>query len=400
MSKNRRDKFAKSEENSSTRDCIGIPIDLNDMPCMEKLLDGKKASPVGNHHNPNSKRKNSVSKKNKSKAYSSELEFSSMPTMQELVDSKTSGPPIPQKKIKEKLKSISDIEFQKDALNVAAPHWTECGRCASFEELFENKINVMTSIGQITHKHNDSFMVSLENDKEGVIRHGRSKNTELLKCGDTVLVQWEEIKSSTSLIEVTHLKTFTRLKSPISKIKKRVNNVNISSKQFVIDGSNVCRSYMDLEEKSTIIPLVTLIANLLKRNAKCYCVFDANERYVLRGNSKEPFGEKVYDYLIMQNSDLFLEVPGGSDADEYVLSRAHKENFSIISNDNFSKPEDGFLNIYPWLITDKKRLIKGTVEDGMLIVENLEIFETLPVSPQKPFNEMQKYLIKSGYKSS
>jgi hypothetical protein len=179
------------------------------------------------------------------------------------------------------------------------------------------------------------------------------------------------LKPETEIHSRTETRSLPRQRKLRKKSKKKYGDILRFGQYYVVDGSNVCRSYLDLDGNSSLAPLLTLVHAILKRRARCRCIFDANERYVLRRNSREPEGERIYEELLRGFSRVFTEVPGSSNADDYILALADREELSIISNDRFTKLEDQHAQRYPWLSVASSRLIRGTVEDDILVVPDL-----------------------------
>ena len=144
-------------------------------------------------------------------------------------------------------------------------------------------------------------------------------------------------------------------------------------KKVVIDGSNVCRSYLCFSGESSLAPLLTLTCALRKRGIDFQCLFDANERYVLQRNAREPDSDRLYETLLREMGPWFQEVPGATDADSWVLALADRESLSVISNDRFANAEEQYQAQYPWLTTARNRLLKGGVEEALVLVPGLEI---------------------------
>lgn len=136
--------------------------------------------------------------------------------------------------------------------------------------------------------------------------------------------------------------------------------------RFVIDGSNVCRSYDVVENASNLAPLLTLCLALRRATATFHVVFDANERYLLARNRQAPAGPGCYERLLTRAPESFSEAPGATDADEYILRRAEREEAGVISNDRYRE----LGRYFPWL-TATDRTFRGDVDEGTLAVPGL-----------------------------
>lgn len=63
-----------------------------------------------------------------------------------------------------------------------------------------------------------------------------------------------------------------------------------------------------------------------------------------------------YQYLLRAHPNMFVSVPGKTQADDFILQRAHLHGSHIITNDQYRQ----YVDRYPWL-TGGERLIKGKV---------------------------------------
>jgi len=155
---------------------------------------------------------------------------------------------------------------------------------------------------------------------------------------------------------------------------------------YIVDGLNVCK----WQELKTSLPiLLTLLLELYKKGDTFTCIFDAVTPHRLR---EEGLADDlpVYQELKTAFSEYFTEVTGGIEADDIVLSIAHSSNSDVISNDRFRKNK--YTDRYPWLESDPKRLIKGCVVSGNLIVSELSINVPVDKDSSSLMTEIQKSL--------
>ncbi len=135
-----------------------------------------------------------------------------------------------------------------------------------------------------------------------------------------------------------------------------------SKKYYLIDGLNVC----NWQKTPSLAPLLTLLIVLKRQGHQILCIFDANSRFVF-----EELGEREkYEHLVA-GFDCFGEVPGGTQADDFLLFRAHKTGDAIISNDQYRDPK--YRERYRWLRSVSPRLYKGIVLGGFLILPELDV---------------------------
>lgn len=144
--------------------------------------------------------------------------------------------------------------------------------------------------------------------------------------------------------------------------------------KYLIDGTNICRSYdseTQKQKKARLDILLVLLINLLQKGNSFFCYFDASFRHIegIKNN-------KDYDKLLSHTS-FFKEVTGGIEADEFILQDADRKQLPIISNDRYKK----FESRYPWLLD--RKTIKGLVAEGELKVPRLHIHAPLTQSSKE-----------------
>lgn len=97
---------------------------------------------------------------------------------------------------------------------------------------------------------------------------------------------------------------------------------------LVIDGANIAFEVKTRDNKARISNLITLKQTLEDNNIINFKVIcDRSLHYRI----DDP---QIYDDLIKADN-RFIESPGGSQADSFILQYAYKVNGWILSNDNF-----------------------------------------------------------------
>jgi hypothetical protein len=148
---------------------------------------------------------------------------------------------------------------------------------------------------------------------------------------------------------------------PITPIKPSVQSP-VNQRAYLIDGLNVC----NWGKQISLAPLLTLLVELKRRQHPFLCIFDANSRFVL-----EEFGEREHYEHLLSSFDCIGEVPGGTQADDFLLFRAHKTGEAIVTNDQYRDPK--YRERYKWLRSVSPRLCKGIVVGGYLMIPELDI---------------------------
>ena len=353
-----------------------LPLELTDMPSMDELLQAtsnikKKCVKL----KQKSKSKSPIKKLGK--AYRSNLDFNDMTTMDKLLSERSVASQFLPKK-KENIHAHSKRLKGGTSDNMELPLGS--AGLYGMEELLRRTNNEVEKkellTGTVRSIHDDKAIIDLNDGSRGIIFKSSCKQLKewiSLHEGDQVLVSLTFNLTKSQTQKLTFIKILSRGPGQRPLSKKASANRHMSGCRFIIDGSNVCRSYMDLSGISTLSPLLTLAYTLFKRHATCFCFFDASERYLLRGNLDELEGERVYERMLREFPRIFYEVPAGENADDLILEMADRQGLGVISNDRFNKMEDQHLQLYPWLILGTDRLIRGNVQNGMLNIEHLGI---------------------------
>lgn len=111
----------------------------------------------------------------------------------------------------------------------------------------------------------------------------------------------------------------------------------LSGRCFVLDGSNIALLHGTAQPE---LGYVLAISHFLTTNGATFCCFfDANIRYIFRGYRPEQ--EALFDRLLSApgrdsaGRERFQLVPGGTQADEWILQQAKSDGADVISNDRF-----------------------------------------------------------------
>lgn len=157
--------------------------------------------------------------------------------------------------------------------------------------------------------------------------------------------------------------------SPAQTPPKPSTHSHSAKRSYLIDGLNVC----NWGKETALAPLVTLLIELKRRGHPFVCICDANSRFVL-----EERGERLHYEHLLDNYDCIGEVPGGTQADDFLLFRAHKTGEAIITNDQYRDPR--YRERYKWLRSISPRLCKGIVVGGYLMIPELDIHTPIRTS--------------------
>jgi hypothetical protein len=147
--------------------------------------------------------------------------------------------------------------------------------------------------------------------------------------------------------------------------------INQQVERLVLDGLNICCWGAQEKAALDLRILLTLCTELAGMKIPTLVFFDANTPNLLH---RRPDGDAYRAYDILKKHGVFVEVPGGISADEFILLRADREGSHVISNDQFRD----FSKLYSW-VSDGGRLIKGAVAGAKLTIPQLDI--DVPILP-------------------
>jgi tetratricopeptide (TPR) repeat protein len=159
---------------------------------------------------------------------------------------------------------------------------------------------------------------------------------------------------------------------------------NNKSTRYIIDGSNICFSYLPQSSTPSLALLLSLLVGLLENDFSFLCFFDANTRHKLRESSGDEFSNLI-EYLTSNHSDHFVEVPGGTEADEFILETANTTGESIISNDRYRDRSDQ----YNWIEKSPDRLLKGTLVNNRIMIPSMHLDVALKNDHSKLLRELE-----------
>lgn len=148
----------------------------------------------------------------------------------------------------------------------------------------------------------------------------------------------------------------------------------------VIDGTNVVRQWNG--NATSLLRLLGVVLELQKRKYTFKCFFDANTFYVLREAGLDNHAW-AYRNLLAKYPTKFIEVPGGTPADDAILDFAHRHGTPIISNDLYRD----YKASYPWLENASRRRVPFVVHPTMVQLHRLGMEAKTPVSLNTAINE-------------
>jgi hypothetical protein len=141
----------------------------------------------------------------------------------------------------------------------------------------------------------------------------------------------------------------------------------ISSRNFIIDASNVCRSYFQENNKFSLKIVLSIVCEILKRSGTFICIFDANINHIIEKYRSDEIG--IFQKLKNNWPNKFCTSTGRMQADNLILSIANNNDDLIISNDNYRE----FESKYKWIVSSPNRLIKGRIIDETICIPDLDV---------------------------
>jgi hypothetical protein len=160
------------------------------------------------------------------------------------------------------------------------------------------------------------------------------------------------------------------------------NTDPICDKTFIIDAMNVCRGFSQNANCACMGYLLALVKEIADRKGTFLAIFDANAKYVFEEYSADD--KKCFEFLRKHAGEKFSSVPGRSKADRYILDMASRNNYAVISNDQFRD----YKTDYPWVATEPDRLFRGSVfmdpggngkqKQRVISIPELAIYASIP----------------------
>lgn len=152
-----------------------------------------------------------------------------------------------------------------------------------------------------------------------------------------------------------------------------------AARHIFLDGLNVCM-WVSPPSLSCVLVLVEFLHT---KGWTCVAIFDAPTRHRLVSGEAELYAEMRTGF-----PHVFAEVPGQTQADEFLLRRADTSGGAILSNDQFRD----YVGEYPWLGGRTARLLKGAVVGDHLTVPKLKADLPLPADARAAWERVRKVL--------
>ena len=160
------------------------------------------------------------------------------------------------------------------------------------------------------------------------------------------------------------------------KMDQVLQSANISKNEvdadIVIDGLNVIYGTPS-HQRPCLMNLLGLLPALQQRKYSFKCYFDASTPYKLADAGKQDEAD-AYLQLCYDYPDTFIEVPGRSQADAFLLQYAHNKGTRVISNDCFRD----YYRQYHWLEEDYQRRIPFVVHSNEMQIPALNLVAEIP----------------------
>lgn len=150
----------------------------------------------------------------------------------------------------------------------------------------------------------------------------------------------------------------------------------LKNRQVVLDGTNICYWGGEGAGRMSLATVLSICADLHRRNVDYKVYFDASTFYHLR--EKGRIGDAdLYQRLLTVRPDRFVEVASGQQADYSILSVAAvneigKKPRAVISNDRYRD----YLGQFEFL-KRKNRLLSGKPCKGGLVFSDVNWFVRL-----------------------
>ncbi|WOJ94390.1 hypothetical protein R0135_04310 [Congregibacter variabilis] len=147
----------------------------------------------------------------------------------------------------------------------------------------------------------------------------------------------------------------------------------LANRHFVLDGTNIALLHGPARPELRYV--VALSSHLVSNGGKVSCFFDANTPYIFsdaRSEQRECFNRLTSEAPWAKD---FVIVPGGTQADQWILELAKRENADVISNDRFKDRARSHRWIY-------KRRHGICIREGRLALSSLDANIELLAQPE------------------
>jgi len=141
---------------------------------------------------------------------------------------------------------------------------------------------------------------------------------------------------------------------------------------LVVDGLNVIYGTPS-HSKLSLMNLFGPLLELQNRKVTFKCFFDASTPFKLREAGRTDEAD-AYRKLCYDLPDTFIEVPGRTQADSFLLQYADHANAQFVSNDRFRDYEQK----YPWLAQVSNRRAAFVVHSNRIQIPALNLIAPIP----------------------
>ena len=180
------------------------------------------------------------------------------------------------------------------------------------------------------------------------------------KIGEKVSQTYEDAVPSILMAETSPEPGGIGVEVPANTVGK------LAGRTILVDGTNVC-FWGRNGATASLAPILALARALDAAGADWQACFDASTRHHL---AKSGTGDETeYEALLRSRPDHFVEAPGGTCADEFLLSAASAEQTAVIISNDFYRDHEAD---YPF-VKDKSRFIRGGVFRDQLCIPHLGI---------------------------
>ena len=145
-----------------------------------------------------------------------------------------------------------------------------------------------------------------------------------------------------------------------------ITSGQLSGRTVLVDGTNVC-FWGRNGSTASLAPILALARALDTAGADWQACFDASTRHHLAKSGTGDAAE--YEALLRSRPDRFVEAPGGTCADDFLLSTAAAEPTAVIISNDFYRDHEAD---YPF-VKDKSRFFRGGVFRDQLCIPHLGI---------------------------
>ena len=269
------------------------------------------------------------------------------------------------------------LELALNALNAQIKRYQACGISYVTPNL------ILLSDGKST----DDFQAAADRIREAV-NGGKLTCRAIALGGDTDMAALARIAGQSNVMVPDFggmRQTFANVGQMVSQtyeeeaqevILDQAQPVNSAGgKVFLLDGSNILH-WDEYRSGITLKHVLAITEHLKSIGEKFQVYFDATAPHIIKKNA--PAESALYEKLLKEDPEHFIQVPAGTRADDFLLLQADMNRDALILTQDLFRDH---VSKHPWLRTER-RVIPGMVMNNLIFFPEISLQISIS-SPEK-----------------